>query len=110
MEQSEILDNKNSQPNHKKFWSIRLLLVATSIMVATFVIGVFWQKIGISQENLIWLGVSFMIAFGVNIAELILGFLETNRNLFKALVRIIGNFLEIVIFISLIVYSLFLKA
>lgn len=110
MEQSEILDNKNSQPIQKKFWSIRLLVVATSIMLATFVIGVFWQKIGISQENLIWLAVSFMVAFGVNIAGIILGFLETNRNLFKALIGIIGNLLEIIILISLIVYSLTLKS
>ncbi len=110
MEQTEILDDKNSQPNHKVFWSIRMLIVASSIIAPSFLVGIFWQKIGISKENLIWLGVSFMVAFGVNIAGLILGFLETNRNLAKAIIGIIGNFLEIILLISLIVYSFSLKS
>lgn len=83
-----------------------MLLVGGGINALTFLIATFWESLGFTRKETIWLAISFMTAFGVNLTGLILGFIELKKNPVRAIVGLIGNLLFVAIFILLVMYSL----
>ncbi len=104
IDNTDILDN-NSEPLQKRLWAIRLLIIGGGIIAATFLVATFWETLGLNEDQTVWLALSQTIAFGINLAGLILGFVERKRNKKRSLVGIIGNLVFILLFVSIIVYS-----
>ncbi|MCJ8288401.1 MAG: hypothetical protein HRT58_00100 [Crocinitomicaceae bacterium] len=99
-----ILDS-DITPLVKRLWTIRLLIIGGGIIVTTFFIGTFWRTFGLSSDVNVLLALSMMIAFGINLAGLIVGFVEKHKNLRKAMLGIIGNLMFILLFFSMVAYS-----
>ena len=106
MEQADILDNKDTKPLHKKLWTIRLLIIGGGLIALTFLIATFWETLGLDGRHSIWLPVSMMIAFGINVAGCIMGLTERKKNKRRALVGILGNLLLILFFLAIVGYSI----
>ena len=105
-EKEDILDNDTKNPLQKKLWTIRLLLIGGGLIALTFLIATFWETLGFSNNETVWLALSMMISFGINLAGFILGFVERKRNPKRALFGVFGNLIFILLFIFVVAYSL----
>lgn len=103
----DLLDVHNTTTRAKKLWTIRFLIIGTLIIVATFVAATFWEAMGLTTYETIWLALTMILAFLVNITGFIVGFLERKKNSKRAIFGIIGNGLLVLFFLMIVVYSLF---
>ena len=109
METTDILDGVQSNkrvPANRALWTIRLLVFGLALICITFLFGLLWQTIGLSEHQTIWLALSLIGAFGVNVAGFVVGFSEQKKNRKRARIGIIGNACGIAFFIAIVVYSL----
>ena len=105
MENQDMIDHQHKASS--PLWTIRLLITSVIITALTFLLATFWLELGFNRADTIWLALSLMISFGINIAGLIFGAIERKYNKKKALIGIIGNALLIVLFLLIVVYSIF---
>lgn len=89
-----------------KLWTIRLLLIGLTLIVLSFAVATLWQTIGLSAHHTIWLALSLIGAFGVNVAGFVVGFSEQKKNQQRARIGIIANACCIIFFIAIVAYSL----
>lgn len=93
----------------KKSKSFKLFLLSATIIVLTFLVATFWDALSLGS-NKILLAVSIMISFGISIAGLIYGFDELKQARFvKIKTGLVGNFLVILFFAFIIIYSFYIK-
>ena len=109
-EKMEVLDNSSNHSISQKLWSIRLLIIGVVMIVSTFLIATFWEVIGLTRTETIWLAISLMVSFGINLAGFIIGFLERKKNPKKALIGIIGNGVFVLLLFSIVVFSISLMS
>ena len=87
-------------------WTIRLLISGGILIGLTFLAATFWEAFGLTVNETIWLAISMMVSFGINLAGFIIGFVERKKNPKRALFGIIGNIILVLFFISIVVYSM----
>lgn len=105
-QKNNILDTESESSLQKKLWTIRLLLVGGGMVLITFLIATLWEKLGLDSSQTIWLGLSMMVSFGVNLAGFIIGITERKKNRPRALVGIIGNLVFILFFVFIVSYAM----
>lgn len=89
--------------------SFKLFLVSAIIIVLTLLVATFWDALSLGS-NKILLAVSIMISFGISIAGLIYGFDELKQaRLGKIKTGLVGNFLVILFFAFIIIFSFYMK-
>lgn len=102
----DILDSGNVKPLQKKLWTIRLLIIGGALIVLTFLAAALWEVLGLTEDDTIWLAVSLMFAFGINLAGFISGLTELKLNRKRALFGTLGNLLLVLLFIAFVAYSI----
>lgn len=89
-----------------KLKTIKLLVISIVILGLTILVATFWEAFGFGTEESIFLTFPILIAFGISIAGIILGFIERKVDNSKALIGIFGNSLVILAFCAMLIYSL----
>lgn len=107
MRNNDPLLDKDKVESSIIHWSIVLLIVGGGIDILTYIVASFWEVLGLSSNGTIWLALLMMIAFGLNLAGLIVGFFEIRKSRNKAIIGIVGNLLFILFFFFVVGYSLF---
>ena len=80
-------------------------IVSGLIIVGIFIVAIFWDTLGLSK-NYMDLSMATMIAFGISITGLILGFSEKRNSLtLKSWIGIVGNLIVIGFFAFIVIYS-----
>tara|TARA_R110002072_G_scaffold302977_2_gene490596 strand:- start:515 stop:760 length:246 start_codon:yes stop_codon:yes gene_type:complete len=77
-----------------------------AIIALTFLIATFWLELGLTNDETVWLAISMIFTFGINLAGFIFGFAERKKNKRKAIVAIIGNLIFILYFFIIVGFSL----
>lgn len=107
LEKADPLDHPPVKaPVKKKLLTITFLVIGGLIIVFTHLFAAFWGAIGLSKNETIWLALSLIISFGINLSGFIVGFVERKKNPKRALFGIIGNGLLVLFFIFIVAYSL----
>ncbi|MDN5211911.1 hypothetical protein QQ020_07605 [Fulvivirgaceae bacterium BMA12] len=88
-----------------KLKTIKLLLISIVIIVPILLIATFWQSMGLSNENTIFLALALIVAFGFNTIGVILGIKEREKDHKKATIGILANATLIVLFLILVISS-----
>lgn len=101
-----IIDSEKHDQKEKHLWTIWLLLIALGLVIITFLIATFWQALGLTEKETIWLAVNIMFGTAANIGGLVMGIIERKKNNTRAIVGIIGNALMILLVVGVIGYSL----
>lgn len=104
-ENTDILNNGNKKTSPKNLWTIKLLIVGGAMIAITFLLATFWEDLGLTSNETVWLALSMMVAFGINLAGFIIGFFERNKNAKRALYGIIGNIILVLVFVLIVAYS-----
>ncbi len=89
-----------------RLFTVKLLIISAIITGLTLLASTFWEQLGLGAKQASLLAFAMMIAFGVNIAGVILGISERHKDSRKATVGIIGNTTLIILFLSIATYAL----
>ncbi|MBX2842759.1 MAG: hypothetical protein KTR26_13390 [Flammeovirgaceae bacterium] len=88
-----------------KLMSIRLFIASLVIMVATIVLALFWDTLQLSKKQTIFLALTFILAFGLNIAGLVFGIYSLKIDQKKSWIGILGNSFLILLFVIVVGYA-----
>jgi hypothetical protein len=90
----------------KKLMTKKLFFTSLFLIGLTFLAATFWESIGLGTKQTPLLAFIMMIAFGINIAGVIMGINERKKGREGALFGIMGNLLLILVFLSVSTYAL----
>ena len=107
MERSDDLNilDKQSTPEVKGLWTIKLFLTGGAIILLVFIMALLWGPFGLNPNNMIFLALALMIAFGINIAGTIFGFAELKKNKNRSLIGIMGNIILMIFFLMIVLLA-----
>jgi hypothetical protein len=84
----------------------KLLTISLILIVGTFILAMFTEDLGISENIDTYLVFPYLISFGLNIAGLIFGISEKKENGKKSIIGIIGNLILLIMFVALGIYAI----
>ena len=97
---------RTCQQNFMRLKTNKLLVISLSIIGLTFLVATFWEAMGLSNEETIWLAFTLIIAFTVNIAGLYFSFREKGKDKQKSRIGLIGHLTLIIGFFAILGYAL----
>ena len=84
----------------------KILLISLVIIGLTFLFASFWEALGLGEEETPILAFSLMIAFGLNIAGLIVAFSDKKKDNKKYKIGLFGHLILIIGFFAISGYGL----
>lgn len=84
--------------------TIKILSVSLLIYGITLISTYFWEDLGLGNDEAFIIATAMTIAFGFNIAGLVVGFFERRKDRIQLIIGLIGNLILICLYLAIIFY------